>query len=976
MVILEVEWVDGGSVYYSDQEVDGCQPKILRMDGFDTSMILEGSGDSQELSIVLDDTDESIRNIYDNYDIHKRPARVYMLHKGLDLEFDKILVFKGELVTPIEWSESLRSVSFNILSKLNSQQVGFSMEEGDFPNIPEEALGKAWPLVFGQVCHLPAVKVRAPRRGYLQASQSTGNQGVFTKQGSTANYTYEVQKTVGPELECVNRRFGEICRLRDLLSQQTAYEYDEMTIYNGTSFPQNESVTIYVDGAEFQGSFSGNDFTVTSRKHPEWDTFNHQECVNVPAMAYGTVAGRMQFGGSTNTAQGAGGYFTTNTTAAADTRVWRIQGTGTYFTPNQTQGQAYASCDAALVSTPAMIGGPKDSWALYDSMEESSFFWAPAGTEVYVEGEQEILYIASLIPGTVDGVAAYRTAPNGFRYLTEVPSDRYTVYQTDYDGYEVVEIGMTKALSQYVDDVTKDSEGWDDQIYVSFTSDVGPNACDIIQWLIEKYTDLTVDSTTFASVKSYLTNYPNNFYLTEERPDVYELIRDIAYQSRCAVYVRNDVVYIKYLSLEPTAERTIDESDILSGTFSEHLSETENVYTTHNINWRTGGAAVRADQEVLRKIILKYNVKKYGTVEEEWNYYTYNLYDLVLKSSTFWLIRKSTSWKRVTFATSLKHMDLDVGDCVTLDVEQFGAPVKVIIETMNLEPDSNTVAFGCWTPIRSGENEAYYWAWPSQQSTAAIWPLSGDADGGAGYDFDVTPPLNHILLGGAHRDDQIIITTGDLHPSDLDDTLPTVRCELSDNIDFDEKPPEIIAKEIAQSTARTQIENGITGGGNPGGGSIELYEEDECGDFQGDGCIYLVKVQWHTSTRQGQATSQGGPALPGETEPCGGPCHCLGGCPSCTGPIWEVCHTYGSPWGARMAREHWQQEYGKSSQGYWKCSETGALRVKAENGEHQGAFADDCEDVADALDPGDVAAGGETAQPTGLTGDEPIPPPS
>jgi hypothetical protein len=283
---------------------------------------------------------------------------------------------------------------------------------------------------------------------------------------------------------------------------------------------------------------------------------------------------------------------------------------GSHFTANQTQEQAFESCDDISGSaTPGIKGGPADSWDYYNQMDSCGFFWAPAGTEVWIEAESEILYIVSLIPGTVDSVTAYRTAPNGFRYLTEVPEDFYTVYETDYDGYQVVEIGLSTSLSSRDDT-------WEDDIYVSFTSTVGPNPCDIIEWLVNKYTSLSVDATSFAAVKSSLTNYPTNFYLIS-RPDVYDLIQDIAYQSRCSVYIRNDVVYIRYLSEEPTSVRTLSESDVLSGTFIESLSETEDVYTTHNITWKPAGAVVRDDQELDRKLILKYNVGKYGTVEED-----------------------------------------------------------------------------------------------------------------------------------------------------------------------------------------------------------------------------------------------------------------------------------------------------------------------------------------------------------------------
>lgn len=995
MVILEVEWAPGGSALYSDQDVEGTETKILSMGGFDTSMILEGSSDSQELSIVLDDTDGTLRGIYNTLDMHKRPARVYMLHKGLP-EWDKILVFKGEVVTPIEWDESQRSASFNILSKLDAKQVGFSMEEGDFPNIPDEALGEAWPLVFGQVCHLPAVKVRAPRRGYLQGgvgikdftlnpricqavniqcpSQSAGSQTTIEKESDNRWRAFR-EKLINVDLECVNRRFGEICRLKDLKEQQEAYEFDSLTIYNGTSFPQNQSVVIFINNATFKGTFSGNTFSVTSRQHPDWATFDHQACRSVPDVSYGMLDGIPQIGGSEGDNTGIG-------PAMPPEYILRILETGgpgpsgfiqrtwipnpmyTAFRAIQNQSQAFASCDAALVPTVGMVGGPKDSWAFYDAMDEASFFWAPSGTEVYMESESEILYIASLLPGTVDGVAAYRTAPNGFKYLTAVPESLYTVYETDYQGYQVVEIGMNKALPLYNDQ-------WEDQIYVSFTSSVGPNPCDIIEWLVGKYTDLTVDATSFATVHASLVNYPNNFYLTT-RPDVYDLIQDLAYQSRCSVYVRNDVVYIKYLATEPDSERTLDESEILSKSFVEELSETEDVYTTHNVTWRKGGATVTDQEEVDRKLILKYNVDKYGTVEEDWDYFTYNIYELVLKSSTFWLIRKANSWKKVKFQTTIKHMDLDVGDCVTLDVAQFGEAVKVVIESMQLNPDNYTIDFTCWTPVRSGESSAYYWAWPSQQAEHQIWPLSGDNNGGGGYNFEVRPPEGHLLLGGEHRDDQLIISSGDLHPSDLGDTLPGEICELSDYLNFNEKPPEIIAKEIAQSTARAQMETNMSGGGNGGGGEEELEEVTECGDA-GAGCGYKVNVYWHESYTQGSAINAvGGPATP-TNGVCGGPCGANGGCPSCSGISWIVCHTYGSPWAALDAIDYYNGLAKSTSQDYWV---RGEAAISHANGGPGTFYNDDCKSFTstkvDRQGGGSASEPqiGEVGNPSGLTGAE------
>jgi len=983
MVILEVEWVEGTVLRYTDQRgvLENVSPVIVEMGGFDGSMMLSGSGDSQDLSVTLDDIDGHLRSLYNSYDIHKRPASVYMLPKGLPLD-DKILVFQGEIVTPMQWAESQRTMSFNILSKLEEVEVGFSMEEGDFPNIPDEALGKAWPLVFGQVCHLPAVKVRAPRRGILQSGEgiidftldericqalqiqcpsvSTGTQQTILRSGNNV-YTTTEEETFGPDLECVNRRFGELCQLRDMLNQQLAYQHTTMNIYNGISFPQNQSVEIYVNGAIFTGVFSANSFAISNRLHPDYNTWAHQPCVRVPVeVTYGMLLGYAQIGDETaNT----GGYWLVSHGGAPGSGLqqatWVPANQGASFWANQNQQQAFDSCEAAFVAVPGMVGGPKDSWAYYDALRANDFFWAPSGSEVYMESESEILYIVSLLPGTVDGVAAYRTASNGIKYLTEVPSDYYTVYETDYQGYQVVEIGLNKALGLYDD-------GWDEQLYVSFTSSVGPNPCDIIEWLIGKYTNMTIDSASFASVKAALAKYPANRAVLE-RPDVFDIINDLAYQSRCAVYYRNNVVYIKYLSTEPASERTLTESDILHETFVESLSDTNDIYTTHDCVWQKAGATLTDQDRVEEKIILKYNVSKYGTNILSTDYHWYNIYDNVLKSATFWLIRKACSWKMVEFELPIKHMDLDVGDCVTLDVAQFGPAVKVVIEKLTIDPDDNKVKLSCWTPVRVGETEEYQWAWPALKSQTAVWPLPGDTNGGGGYNFTVEPPEGHILLGGSHRDDQLIISSGDLHPSDLDDYLQVPFCEVSDYVNFNEPDPILAVRDIATSAARQNIESAVSGGspvGNANTSSKAETGEKECGS--GDGCNYKVTITWHTSAAQGQATALGGATKDGT---CGGPCVCKGGCPSCFGPIWNVCHSFGSAGGAHAFQARTHQDYGARSNGWWECNETRALQIVASNGEQD---SDDCEDIGDAEPANDGTTPiAEYKRPSGTTGAEP-----
>lgn len=891
ILVLGVEWVEGGQeILYSDQRINNANypyPTVIQVSGFDTALMVSGSGDSQSISVTLDDVDGKLKSIFNNQDIHKRPVKVYHHFRGLQLAY-KFLVFQGEINSPVIWDEGGRTLSFTILTHTEDTEVAFSMEEGDFPNIPEDALGKVWPLVFGQVCNMQAIKVRSPRKGYLISGEGwhdftihprlcqaryiqcpsvpIGEVGTIEPE-SDNTYSFSTEWEHGPDPECVDDRFEVICQLLDRLDQELVYEHSPINIRSGDSFPQDEHITLNIDGSFLQGHFSGTYFYVASRQHSEYADWDHDTCAPVQEHGYGIRESNQ-----------------------SDS--WEQTESGTAWQHNQDPIETLEDCNAgAQYWRQGAVGGASESWQTYEDMDSAGFEWKPAGTEVFLEGEAEILYIVSLMPGTVDTVAAYRQMSTGRSLLMEVPSEYYTIYETDYEGYDVVEIGFSKKLSLY-------DESWSDEIYVSFTSDVGPNPINTIEWLLDKYTTLTYDTTSFDYVKTIMANYPCNFWV-KERKNILDLIHDIAYQTRCAIYIRNNIVYIKYLSEEPTSVRTITESDIVANTFKTSLTSTEDVSTKHTIDWQKTEAGVEGDDEINLKLVLKHNVSKYGLAEESWDYYTQNTFDTILKSSTFWLIRRANTWKYVEFETPLKHLDLDLFDCITLDISQFSlTPVKVVIESAIYNPSSNTINFKCWTPILAGTDSVYTWAWPAGQDANLRFPLLEEEQwAGAGYDFEVTPPIGHILRSGyidTGDGPSVIFSSGDQNPSDLNDTAPIVSCEVSDTFDLEEEDPTFTALKLARQARDRINEQSQTDAPAPGGGGDgnKKKERTACGQPQeGDGCVYEVIVTYITPLLITSGKIMGGCV--------GGPCESGCGVP-CTGPISTFCHTFGAAFSAYM----------------------------------------------------------------------------
>ena len=75
VTIIEVQWVvDGAKQIYADKDINANEGRIMEVSGLDNTVVVQGvssgvSGDSQSISLTLDDTDGSIKEIIDNNDI-------------------------------------------------------------------------------------------------------------------------------------------------------------------------------------------------------------------------------------------------------------------------------------------------------------------------------------------------------------------------------------------------------------------------------------------------------------------------------------------------------------------------------------------------------------------------------------------------------------------------------------------------------------------------------------------------------------------------------------------------------------------------------------------------------------------------------------------------------------------------------------------------------------------------------------------
>ena len=768
ITIVEIDWIeDEGSKLYADRTTGAIRGKILEVGNLDNVISVSNNDSSQELSLTLDDTDGTIKAILDTNDIHKRSARVYQWFEGLGLD-DRFLLFAGKISSPIKWSERDRTVSFTIISQLEDKEVGFSAEEGQFPWIPSGILDKAWPMIFGKVQDVPAMQFNQAVSGRticgigIVSGESQhygaplgGNDSAFyvsmTQMSAQASHLWhcwsascdedekeafsDQANAVGDQMSQMSfdhQKQKECARLQRILTYEesvsaaggNALGCNPVRILGGEDFPQNVGLKISIGQGVFTGYFDGDEFHISDRIH----VVNEAKAEETSNRTWT--------------------YW----------RAWREHHELCGPTPPFAEWKF--ETQLKCIDWPSNILFPdgiiKDSGSASGTLSEDEtdkkadqllqHYWAASGSSVSLWSIEEITYLISIIPGTVLTLKAYKVLDNE-RLLVNIPTELYEISIVDYGPIQTVQAVFSKPLS------TITGQGWDDTIYVTFESDVGPHTCDILEYIITNYTDLSFDATSFTNIRANLDPFPMNFPILEKKTAL-TVLQEIAFQARCALWISNGVFYIKYLPEEPSSDATITVSDIDAERGIEvELSSTEDLVTRMNVDWR-----ISWNEDDPNRVILRHNVKKYGTQTEDYFFYCFNQPDIVLKAATFWLVRNANTWKKIKFKTYLQMLNLETFDTVTLD---FGSqdyvstsPVKAIVEEATYNSDDQTIDFSCHTPVRSGEMVEYEFFWPAALTVDDTYPTDEDvADGYAGGDGIGVGATGDLPIGFTDPDD-------------------------------------------------------------------------------------------------------------------------------------------------------------------------------------------------------------------------------
>jgi hypothetical protein len=191
------------------------------------------------------------------------------------------------------------------------------------------------------------------------------------------------------------------------------------------------------------------------------------------------------------------------------------------------------------------------------------------------------------------------------RKLVKVPTAYYTVSVEDYGPgaaaativtlhqplstvsflYNLGVQNWENNFGQYLPPHLVASVDWEDAIYVTFESTVGPNPVDIMIYIIENYTQNGYDADNFAEVAAKVAVTPMNF-VYQSLDNAFAVLQGLAYQSRCAIYLVEDVFHLKFLPEAGDAVDSINESDTVLDSLVVGTTATEDLITVYEATFK------------------------------------------------------------------------------------------------------------------------------------------------------------------------------------------------------------------------------------------------------------------------------------------------------------------------------------------------------------------------------------------------------
>ena len=675
IIIVRVWWNDI-AYDYSDKIVldQGVFGRILSVSGLDDISNL--SSNVQTISVTLDDSDEQLKQIIDYIDVHKKRVQVLQWFNGIP-KSEAFVLFEGQINSPIEWSEGARTLSFDVVSQIEAFELGFSMEEGYYTNLPIKAIGEPFPMIFGTAIKSRALQMTDVPTAILALGKGDVDEVQYTAElnelkASQEDLRISFRESLAAAIfnllkagEAINEGDFELANeylavYGKLIQQANTYLNEVRFLEEKIGLLQKE----YDDrlGVSFQAPGGENRFFSIVTDIPLPTSFQFE--IN-------------------------GSYYE----GIYDETTLRIKvGNEVTFDTARPKTVFFNKVNFRQVSTS------------YDSAPQvERFRWYDAGTQIRIINVP-IYYIVGIGNCTVSVVYG---KINGVR--VPIPPQYYEIKYISFGTLTATCIKTFRPISTILSPIGE--KVWDsDDIWCDVTSGTtSDNFISILKYVIDNFTNLDYDNTSFTAVDAQTSNARMNFVLYE-RKNTLDFIKELAFQAKCTVWIDNLTVKIRYLPAVPTYVDEITSDHIIEDSLVISAGVTEDLVTKLVALWQRDYS-----QEKPNKFIVRNNVERYGLLEQVFDYYAYNNAEAVKSSAIYWSIRLSNTWKVLKFRSLVDKLKLESNDPVLMvnDTNLFALEDVIgIVTSAVYDSDSQEISFEVWLPVLWGTMYTYKWAYP------------------------------------------------------------------------------------------------------------------------------------------------------------------------------------------------------------------------------------------------------------------------
>ncbi len=220
--------------------------------------------------------------------------------------------------------------------------------------------------------------------------------------------------------------------------------------------------------------------------------------------------------------------------------------------------------------------------------------------------------------------------------------------------------------------ITCDTDGWQDDASGTYTGSANAliqNPADVMGHIAKVYLGLTINA-TFAVARALLAGY-NWGGVIRTQPQAKDLIAQLGLQSRCWFFVQRGEANLIYRNLTPTTDRFLVLEQLRKDLTVRHIPVEEICNTIdlrYHPDWSRPSLG-EGDYMDMTSTADATSIAKYGTREKkgQWDFYMVKDGAFATMLRDFYLAFLKDAKRRIVFGVYLDNMDLQRGDCVSMD---------------------------------------------------------------------------------------------------------------------------------------------------------------------------------------------------------------------------------------------------------------------------------------------------------------------